>query len=59
LCKNIQKIYYKRNQTVYKIGNPNSSVFIIKKGEFELETPLKKNYSLTTQKIINIFGKSS
>ena len=31
-------------------------MFVVKKGEFELETPLKQNYSKLTRKVIDLLG---
>ena len=52
----MKKVYFKRNQTLYSLGQPATHVYIVKKGDFELQTPLQKNFSKQASNIIDLLG---
>ena len=54
--KQMQKIYFKRNEILYKKGQSASHVYIVKKGDFEVTQPLQKNFSKLTTNIIDLLG---
>ena len=40
------------------MNQPASHVYIVKKGEFELQTPLQKNFSKMASDVIDLLGAS-
>ena len=55
-CKHMQKVYFQRNQIVYREGEKVSNLYIVKKGQFELKRPIKTNFSKNTSKILGLLG---
>ena len=50
------KKYLNRNHTLFKANTPLNLIYIVKKGELQLEKPLVKNTSNLVKKMTEIMG---
>ncbi|CDW78470.1 UNKNOWN [Stylonychia lemnae] len=53
----LSKQKFKRGQIVYKEGQVSDKVFIVKKGEFELQRKMKKDLTDAATDIVELMGK--